>query len=70
MDTIVMNEDPHAIYYGSWKNLPTHQLLRLRYEEGVRLRSTRPRPAYPTWNYMLVTVINRILAERMNDGAA
>lgn len=49
-----------------WSRLSTGDLLRIRYENGVKLRSTYPRPAHPTYTYGAYVVgANRVLDKRL-----
>lgn len=64
MDGYIIDEDPAVIFYSSWKDLDTATIWRIRYDEGVHLRCLRPRCAFPEYNYMMLTVANRILTER------
>lgn len=59
-----MEENQHDTYYEAWKHHDAATLLRVRYENGIRLRSTHPRTAYPDYVHACNAVINRILSER------
>lgn len=49
-----------------WSHLSTGDLLRLRYENGVRLRCTYPRPAFPDYTYRsYIVAANRVLDGRL-----
>lgn len=49
-----------------WSHLSTGELLQARYEHGVRLRSTYPRPAFPSFTYgAYVVAANRALDARL-----
>lgn len=49
-----------------WSHLSTGDLLRIRYENGVHLRSTYPRPAFPDFTYgAYVVAANRVLDRRL-----
>lgn len=55
-------EDQYTTFLHGWRSAEVGDLLRLRYEYGINLRSCHP--TLVEWHWTLVCVANALLRER------